>query len=185
MNYLPRFFSTCFETCRRLLAEDGVMLLHTIGCSDGPNHPSRWINRHIFPGGYLPALSETLPAIEKAALIVTGIEVLRLHYARTLQAWRQRFMARRDEALTLYDERFCLMWEFYLAMSQTAFEYQDVAVFQIQIARRQEAVPFTRSYIAERENALQAAERACPSQDFVRKSCAGQSISEKSELSAG
>ncbi|GHE72615.1 replicative DNA helicase [Camelimonas fluminis] len=154
----PRFFETYFQTCRKLLAADGVMLLHTIGCSDGPNHPNPWINRHIFPGGYLPPLSEILPAIEKAGLIVTDVEVLRLHYARTLQAWRERFMARRDKALALHGERFCLMWEFYLAMSQTAFEHQDVAVFQIQIARRQDAVSLTRDYIVERENTLRARE---------------------------
>jgi cyclopropane-fatty-acyl-phospholipid synthase len=154
----PRFFATFFETCRKLMSDDGVMLLHTIGCSDGPNHPNPWLNRHIFPGGYLPALSEILPAIEKAGLIVTDVEVLRLHYARTLEAWRERFMARRNEAAALYDERFCRMWEFYLAMSQAAFECQDVVVFQIQIARRQDAVPLTRDYIADREKTLRDAE---------------------------
>ena len=154
----PRFYPTFFETCRRLMSDEGVMLLHTIGCSDGPNHPNPWLNRHIFPGGYLPALSEILPVIEKAGLIVTDVEVLRLHYAATLKAWRARFMARRAEAVALYDERFCRMWEFYLAMSQVAFECQDVVVFQIQIARRQESVPLTRDYIAEREKLLRQAE---------------------------
>ncbi|TAJ30134.1 cyclopropane-fatty-acyl-phospholipid synthase family protein [Bosea sp. (in: a-proteobacteria)] len=154
----PRFFSGYFETCHRLLDENGVILLHTIGCSDGPNHPNPWLNRYIFPGGYLPSLSEMMPAIEKAGLVVTDVEILRLHYAKTLQHWRERFMARRDEALALYDERFCLMWEFYLAMSQTAFEYQDVAVFQVQLVKRQEAVPLTRDYIAQREARLREAE---------------------------
>lgn len=154
-----RYFSTYFETCHRLLDENGVMLLHTIGCSDGPNHPNPWLNRYIFPGGYLPSLSEMMPAIEQAGLIVTDVEILRLHYAKTLQHWRDRFMARRDEALALYDERFCLMWEFYLAMSQTAFEYQDVAIFQVQLVKRQEAVPLTRDYIAVREASLREAER--------------------------
>lgn len=154
----PRFFSVFFETCRRLLHEDGVMLLHTIGCSDGPNHPNPWLNRYIFPGGYLPALSEILPAAEKAGLIVTDVEVLRLHYAKTLQAWRERFMARRDEALALYDERFCRMWEFYLAMSQAAFEHQDVVVFQLQIVRRQDVVPLTRDYLPREEARLREAE---------------------------
>lgn len=154
----PRFFGTFFKTCHRLMSEDGVMLLHTIGCSDGPNHPNPWLDRHIFPGGYLPALSEILPVIEKAGLIVTDVEVVRLHYAATLKAWRERFMARRAEALALYDERFCRMWEFYLAMSQAAFEWQDVVVFQIQIAKSQDAVPLTRDYIAERENLLRQVE---------------------------
>jgi cyclopropane-fatty-acyl-phospholipid synthase len=163
----PRFYRPFFETCRRLLSEDGVMLLHTIGCSDGPNHPNPWLNRHIFPGGYLPALSEILPVIEKAGLIVTDVEVLRLHYAATLKAWRERFMARRAEALALYDERFCRMWEFYLAMSQAAFECQDVVVFQIQIARRQDAVPLTRDYIAAREELLRQAEAGTVSRDNV------------------
>ncbi|AOO79471.1 SAM-dependent methyltransferase [Bosea vaviloviae] len=162
----PRFYPAFFETCRRLLSEDGVMLLHTIGCSDGPNHPNPWLNRYIFPGGYLPALSEILPAAEKAGLIVTDVEVLRLHYAKTLQAWRERFMARREEALALYDERFCLMWEFYLAMSQAAFEHQDVVVFQLQIVRHQEAVPLTRDYIDERKAALRMAEAVA---DTARK----------------
>jgi cyclopropane-fatty-acyl-phospholipid synthase len=154
----PRFYPAFFETCRRLMSDEGVMLLHTIGCSDGPNHPNPWLNRHIFPGGYLPALSEILPVIEKAGLIVTDVEVLRLHYAATLKAWSARFMARRAEAVALYDERFCRMWEFYLAMSQVAFECQDVVVFQIQFARRQESVPLTRDYIAEREKLLRQAE---------------------------
>jgi cyclopropane-fatty-acyl-phospholipid synthase len=167
----PRFFGAFFETCHRLMSEDGVMLLHTIGCSDGPNHPNPWLNRHIFPGGYLPALSEILPGVEKAGLIVTDVEVLRLHYASTLKAWRERFMARRAEALALYDERFCRMWEFYLAMSQAAFECQDVVVFQLQIARRQDAVPLTRDYIGERDAILKLAEARYDSRLSTARAC--------------
>jgi cyclopropane-fatty-acyl-phospholipid synthase len=155
----PRFFARFFENCHRLLREDGVMLLHTIGCSDGPNHPNPWLNRYIFPGGYLPALSEIVPVVEKAGLIVTDVEVLRLHYAKTLQAWRERFMSRRAEAAALYDERFCRMWEFYLAMSQAAFEHQDVVVFQLQIARRQDAVPLTRDYMEHQKARLRRGEQ--------------------------
>lgn len=155
----PSQYETFFEASARLLDENGVMLLHTIGCSDGPNHPNPWLNRYIFPGGYLPSLSEMLPVIERAGLIVTDIEILRLHYAYTLKAWRERFDARRAEAAALYDERFCKMWEFYLAMSQTAFECQDVAVFQLQLARRQEAVPLTRDYIQDGKARLIEAER--------------------------
>lgn len=143
-----------FAKCRELLAPDGVMLLHTIGQSDGPNIPSPWLTKYIFPGGYLPALSEMLPAIERAGLIVSDIEVLRLHYASTLRCWRERFMARRAEAASLYDERFCRMWEFYLASCEAAFHYQSVAVFQVQLVRRQTAVPLTRDYIAIREAEL-------------------------------
>ncbi|WP_219218335.1 class I SAM-dependent methyltransferase [Variovorax boronicumulans] len=149
-----------FQQCRELLTEDGVMLLHFIGNSDVPDFNNPWIEKYIFPGGSLPSLSECTPAIERAGLVVTDIEVLRLHYARTLRLWRERFMARRDEALALYDERFCRMWEFYLSMSETAFRYQDIAIFQIQLARRQEAVPLTRNYIEERKAALRAREAA-------------------------
>ena len=152
-NYAP-----FFRQCRALLDEDGVMLLHTIGQSDGPNVVQPWLTKYIFPGGYLPALSEMLPEIEKAGLVVTDIEVLRLHYASTLRHWRDRFMANREKAKALYDERFCLMWEFYLAMCEAAFHHQSVAVFQVQLARKQTAVPLTRDYIAEREAVLKSRE---------------------------
>jgi cyclopropane-fatty-acyl-phospholipid synthase len=147
-----------FQACRRLLKEDGVMLLHTIGRTGTPYPTNPWITRYIFPGGHLPVLSEMLPAIERAGLIVTDIEVLRLHYALTLKAWRERFMAHREEVLRLYDERFCRMWECYLVMSESAFRFQDAVVFQVQLARRNDVVPLTRDYIAEREAALKLAE---------------------------
>lgn len=151
-------YATFFRKCRALLAEDGVLLLHTIGQSDGPDAADPWLRKYIFPGGYLPALSEMLPAIERAGLIVCDLEVLRLHYATTLRHWRDRFLARRVEAQALYDERFCRMWEYYLAMCEAAFRHQNVAVFQVQLARRQTAVPLTRDYIAARENELRATE---------------------------
>lgn len=147
-----------FQTCRKLLKDDGVMLLHTIGRSGTPYPVNPWIARYIFPGGHLPVLSEMMPAIERAGLVVTDIEVLRLHYAYTLQAWRERFLAQRDEVLKLYDERFCRMWECYLAMSESAFRWQDAVVFQVQLARRNDVVPLTRDYIAEREAFLKRAE---------------------------
>nr|WP_314525337.1 cyclopropane-fatty-acyl-phospholipid synthase family protein [uncultured Brevundimonas sp.] len=153
-------FDAFFTQCRDLLTEDGVMLLHFIGNSDVPDFNNPWLERYIFPGGSLPSMSEFTPAIERSGLIITDIEVVRLHYAQTLRIWRERFMARRDEAKALYDERFCLMWEFYLAMSETAFRYQEIAVFQVQLARRQEAVPLTRNYIAEREAELKLKEQA-------------------------
>jgi cyclopropane-fatty-acyl-phospholipid synthase len=155
-----KFYPAYFEACSRLLAEDGVMLLHTIGGTGPPGYTNPWIRKYIFPGGHLPTLSQMMPAIERAALCITDIEVLRLHYADTLKAWRQRFMARREEAARLYDERFCRMWECYLAMSESAFRYQDVVVFQLQLAKRNDVVPLTRSYIAEREAALRRAEGA-------------------------
>ncbi|QRM31073.1 cyclopropane-fatty-acyl-phospholipid synthase family protein [Microvirga sp. VF16] len=152
-------YDAYFQACHRLLKEDGVMLLHTIGRSGTPYPTNSWITKYIFPGGHLPVLSEMMPAIERAGLVVTDIEVLRLHYAYTLQAWRERFMAHREEALRLYDERFCRMWECYLAMSESAFRWQDAVVFQLQLARRNDVVPLTRDYIAEREATLKEAER--------------------------
>jgi cyclopropane-fatty-acyl-phospholipid synthase len=141
-----------------LLKDDGVMLLHSIGRNSVPGVTNPWIRKYIFPGGYIPSLSEVLPAIERAGLYVTDIEILRLHYADTLRAWRERFMARRDEAAKLYDERFCRMWEFYLAGSETSFRIDAHMVMQIQIAKRQEVVPLTRDYISEREAELRRRE---------------------------
>ncbi|KAB2943550.1 MAG: cyclopropane-fatty-acyl-phospholipid synthase family protein [Hyphomicrobium sp.] len=152
------YYGAFFNKAADLLADDGVMLLHSIGCVDGPGACNPWIAKYIFPGGYVPALSEVLPAIERAGLVVTDIEILRLHYAETLRAWRERFLARRGEAKLLYDERFCRMWEFYLAACECAFRHCGLMVFQIQLAKRQDAVPLTRDYLAEREAALKAKE---------------------------
>jgi cyclopropane-fatty-acyl-phospholipid synthase len=149
-----------FAKVRGLLKDNGVMLLHAIGRNSVPGVTNAWIRKYIFPGGYIPSLSEVLPAIERAGLYVTDIEILRLHYAETLRAWRERFMARRDEAKKLYDERFCRMWEFYLAGSETSFRVDANMVFQIQIAKRQEVVPLTRDYIPEREAELRRREEA-------------------------
>jgi len=156
-------FDEYFAKVRELLAHDGVMVLHSIGRFDGPGDTNPWIQKYIFPGGYIPALSEVIPAIERQRLKITDIEILRLHYADTLRAWRQRFLARREEAAALYDERFCRMWEFYLAGSETAFRYQDMMNFQIQITRHQDAVPLTRNYMFEAEERLRAREASRPS----------------------
>jgi cyclopropane-fatty-acyl-phospholipid synthase len=153
-----RFYDTYFQRCAELLGKDGVMLLHSIGRSQGPDSTNPWIAKYIFPGGYIPALSEVLPAIERAGLLVCDIEILRLHYAETLKAWRERFMARREEAVQLYDERFALMWEFYLAASEMTFRKQDMMNFQIQLTRRQGVVPMTRDYITREEARLRAVE---------------------------
>ncbi len=117
--------------------------------------------QYIFPGGYIPALSEVLPAIERAGLLVTDIEILRLHYAETLKAWRTRFMARAEEARRLYDDRFVRMWEFYLAASEMAFRHQGMMVFQIQLAKRVDAVPITRDYIPARRKQVACAGTPC------------------------
>lgn len=153
------FYETYFRRCAELLTEDGVMVLHSIGRSDGPDVTNPWIAKYIFPGGYIPALSEVMPAIERAGLLVCDIEVLRLHYAETLKAWRERFMARREEAAQLYDERFVRMWEFYLASSEMAFRKQNLMNFQIQLTKRQGVVPMTREYIAMEESKLRGLER--------------------------
>ena len=135
------------------------MVVHAIGRSTGPDVTSPWITKYIFPGGYIPALSEVTPAIERAGLLVCDIEILRLHYADTLKAWRERFMARREEAVRLYDKRFARMWEFYLASSEMAFRKQNHMVFQIQLAKRQGVVPMTRDYIGNEEARLRGRER--------------------------
>jgi cyclopropane-fatty-acyl-phospholipid synthase len=140
-----------FKTIARCLTDDGVALVHAIGRADGPGHTNPWISKYIFQGGYCPALSEVLPAIERAGLLVTDIEILRLHYADTLRLWRERFEANRAAIRSLYDERFCRMWEFYLICSELAFRYQGQMVFQIQLAKRSDAVPITRDYIAQFE----------------------------------
>ena len=150
------YYGVFFRRLAELLADDGVMLLHTIGRSDGPNTTNPWIAKYIFPGGHAPALSEMLPSIERAGLIVTDVEILRLHYAETLKAWRERFLTRRDEAEALYDERFCRMWEVYLALVECVFRHGGLTVFQIQLAKRLDAVPLTRDYIAVREKQLRA-----------------------------
>jgi cyclopropane-fatty-acyl-phospholipid synthase len=149
-----------FAIARHQLKDDGVMLLHAIGRNSVPGATNPWIRKYIFPGGYIPSLSEVLPAVERAGLYVTDIEILRLHYAETLRAWRERFMARRDEAAQLYDERFCRMWEFYLAGSETSFRVDGNMVWQLQLAKRQETVPLKRDYIAEREAELRRREAA-------------------------
>ncbi|MGR4846039.1 class I SAM-dependent methyltransferase [Rhizobium sp. LARHSG275] len=142
-----------FEKCADLLEDDGLMVLHTIGCSATPGFTTPWLDKYIFPGGYIPALSEILPEIEKAGLAVADIEVLRLHYAWTLAYWRQRFLAQWQEAAALYDERFCRMWEFYLASAEAAFRYEDLVVFQIQLSKRNDVIPVTRDYIGQHEKA--------------------------------
>jgi cyclopropane-fatty-acyl-phospholipid synthase len=156
----PKFYDVYFQAVARLLADRGVTLLHTIGRTGTPDYTNPWITKYIFPGGHLPTLSEIMPPVERAGLAVTDIEVLRLHYADTLRAWRKRFLARREEATQLYDERFCRMWECYLSMAEASFRFEDVVVFQLQLAKRNDVVPLTRDYVAEREAALRAAERA-------------------------
>jgi cyclopropane-fatty-acyl-phospholipid synthase len=152
-------YKTFFETVKRSLRPDGVALLHAIGRQSRPGATNPWIAKYIFPGGYCPALSEVFAAVEKSGLVTTDAEILRLHYAQTLHHWRQRFDAQRAEIAKLYDERFCRMFEFYLAGSEISFRRGGMMIFQIQLARHQEAVPLTRDYMVEAERTAPAATR--------------------------
>lgn len=139
-------YRTFFEKVRSLLKEDGVMLLHTIGRLGPPTTTNSWIRRYIFPGGYIPALSETAKRWERARLFATDVEVLRLHYSRTLAEWQNRFQANRRAVIERFGERFARMWEFYLAVSEASF-HLEMVVFQIQMSRSLTALPFTRDYL--------------------------------------
>jgi cyclopropane-fatty-acyl-phospholipid synthase len=154
-NY-PAFFATL----KRCLKPDGVALLHSIGRFAGPDATNPWIAKYIFPGGYSPALSEVLGPLEASGLISADIEILRLHYAKTIAHWRRRFAANRDAIATLYDERFCRMFEYYLSGSEMTFRLADHMNFQIQMVRNQEAVPLTRDYMTDSERSIVFAEAA-------------------------
>jgi len=145
-----------FGKIAQLLNDDGVALVHTIGRASPPGSTEPWIAKYIFPGGYIPALSEMMRAVEKTGLFVTDVEVLRVHYAETLRAWRYRFQANREKVKAIYDERFCRMWEYYLTASEAAFRYLDNVVFQVQLAKRRDAVPLARDYITEYERTAAA-----------------------------
>ncbi|HEY3908439.1 MAG TPA: cyclopropane-fatty-acyl-phospholipid synthase family protein [Stellaceae bacterium] len=136
-----------FAKLKSLLAAEGVALLHSIGRMDGPGSTSPWIQKYIFPGGYVPALSEVAPMVERQRLWITDIEILRLHYARTLHAWRQRFEHNRQRIAALFDEHFCRMWEMYLVGSELAFRRGGLFVFQMQLAKSVDTVPLTRDYM--------------------------------------
>jgi len=140
-------YSAFFAKLKSLLTPDGIALLHSIGRKDGPGSTHPWIRKYIFPGGYAPALSEVLPTVERSKLWITDIEILRLHYAETLRAWRGRFERNRDRLRRIYDERFCRMWEMYLICSEIAFRRQDHMVFQMQLSKAVDAVPLTRDYL--------------------------------------
>jgi cyclopropane-fatty-acyl-phospholipid synthase len=150
----PPNYRAFFERCRALLAPDGVMLLHSIGRADGPAPTDRWLARYIFPGGYVPALSQIAPAVEDARLWICDIEVLRGHYAQTLAHWYERVVAARAEIEALHDARFFRMWQFYLAGAMAAFRHDAHLNFQIQLTRRREALPLTRDYMTDAERAL-------------------------------
>jgi cyclopropane-fatty-acyl-phospholipid synthase len=147
-------FDEFFGKVSDLLADDGVALLHAIGRKGGPGVTAAWVRKYIFPGGYSPALSETLAAIERAGLWVTDIEVLRLHYALTLREWERRFQSNRARIAELLDERFCRMWEFYLIVSELSFTHGKHMNFQIQMTKQVGTLPLQRDYMAETESLL-------------------------------
>ena len=147
VGHYPQFF----RVIRRALRPRGVALVHAIGRSDGPGSTNPWLGKYIFPGGYSPALSEVLPAVERSGLWATDIEILRLHYAETIRHWRRNFTAKRDAIAALYDERFCRMFELYLASCEITFRRRGLMVFQIQLAAEADAVPLTRDYMLEEE----------------------------------
>jgi cyclopropane-fatty-acyl-phospholipid synthase len=147
-------YRTFFRKLDELLAPDGVALLHSIGRMDGPGATNPWLRKYIFPGGYSPALSEVVPHAERRRLWITDIEILRLHYAETLRAWRRRFMANREHIRELYDERFCRMWEMYLVGAELAFRRGGHFVMQLQMAKAVDIVPLTRDYITDWERAV-------------------------------
>ena len=140
-------YDTFFRTVRRVLKPDGVALIHSIGRMDGPGSTNPWINKYIFPGGYSPALSEVIPSVERAGLWVADCEILRLHYAKTIKLWRERFAANREKIKALYDERFCRMFEFYLVGAELSFRLQGHMNFQLQLTPDINAVPLTRDYL--------------------------------------
>ena len=149
-------YRSFFDKIGKLLTDDGVAVLHSIGRFDGPASTNSFIAKYIFPGGYIPALSEVFPPIERERLVVTDLEILRLHYAATLRHWRQRFRASWHVAADKFGERFCRMWEMYLAGAETGFRYQNLMVFQLQLTKDQKALPLTRDYMHDAERELRS-----------------------------
>jgi cyclopropane-fatty-acyl-phospholipid synthase len=149
-------FVTFFERVKRLLKPRGVALLHTIGQYTPPGAINPWLRKNIFPGAYLPTLSQLTPILERRRIWLTDMEALRLHYARTLAHWHERFQANRDKVKALYDERFCRMWEFYLQSCEAGFRWGGLTVFQLQLATAIDALPITRDYMIEEESRLRS-----------------------------
>jgi len=142
-----KFYKIYFKAVNKLLKEDGVALIHTIGSVVPPRDPHPWITKYIFPGGYTPSLSEIVEPIEKSGLIISDMEVLRMHYSHTLRHWKQRFIGKKEEVLAMFDEKFFRMWEFYLASCEMSFKWGDQVVFQLQLSKKFDSVPNRRDYI--------------------------------------
>ncbi len=142
-----KFYNTYFNQVSKLLDYKGIALIHTIGSSKPPRDPHPWITKYIFPGGYTPSLSEVARPIENSGLVITDIEVLRMHYAHTLRHWKERFLSKKESVLDMFDEKFYRMWEFYLASCEMTFKWGDQVVFQMQLSKDKVSVPNTRDYI--------------------------------------
>ena len=142
-----KFYRTFFNKIQAILKDDGIALLHTIGSVNPPRHPQPWITRYIFPGGYTPSLSQVTVPVEKSGLILTDLEILRMHYSHTLRHWKERFIKNKDKAIKMFDEKFFRMWEFYLTSCETAFRWGDQVVFQLQLTKELHTAPSTRDYI--------------------------------------
>ena len=156
-----------FGKMRALMTEDGVCLLHSIGRMSAPGLTSPFLIKYIFPGGYAPSLSEVVAPIERSGLWITDVEILRLHYANTLRNWRERFLRNREEARSLYDERFCRMWEFYLQLCEIGYRRLNWMVFQVQIANSLTSVPLTRSYLTQWDTAARSGHSDAPRRSTV------------------
>ena len=142
-----KFYKKYFNTVSKLLDDKGISLIHTIGSSNPPRDPQPWITKYIFPGGYTPSLSEIAKPIENSGLIISDVEVLRMHYAHTLRNWKDRFLSKKETVLDMFDEKFLRMWEFYLTSCEMAFKWGDQIVFQLQLTKDNKSVPTTRDYI--------------------------------------
>ena len=142
-----KFYQTYFNYVQKFLNDDGVALIHTIGSVNPPRDPQPWITKYIFPGGYTPSLSEIARPIENSGLVLSDLEVLRMHYAHTLRNWKQRFLSKKENVLEMFDEKFLRMWEFYLASCEMVFKWGDQVVFQLQLTKKITSTPNTRDYI--------------------------------------
>ena len=142
-----KFYKKYFNKISKLLNKDGIALIHTIGSVNPPRNPHPWITKYIFPGGYTPSLSEVVAPIEKSGLIISDLEVLRMHYSHTLRHWKERLLSKKEEALEIFDEKFFRMWEFYLTSCEMTFKWKDLVVFQFQLTKDFKSTPNTRDYI--------------------------------------
>ena len=142
-----KFYKTFFNQVSKLLNDDGLALIHTIGSINQPRDPQPWVTKYIFPGGYTPSMSEVTGPIEKSGLMVTDVEVLRMHYFHTLRNWKERFLHNKTKVLSMFDEKFFRMWEFYLTSCEMSFKWADQVVYQFQLTKDFTSAPITRDYI--------------------------------------